>query len=190
MKTKLLFASLMAGLALAIAGVGHVGATQNDYEEWTFYVSGSGSCQENGSYKINWTVENPNKKYLKIHQSSNEDVVPAGTQVPKNDSANFEQTVDGTQPGTYDLQLKGNWPEGQTKKVTVDASVTLNEACPQPGRGAEVVTTTPAPQVTVPVKAVSAGSGGARAAKLGALLGLTGSLGVLAFGVRRLAKNQ
>lgn len=187
MKYKLLLASLAAVVAVAVAGTGSVSAT--DYEKWDFGLSGTGSCQTDGSFKIVWNVDNPNNKYLKVFTSSNEAVVPVGTQVPKNESANFEQTVDGTQPATYELELKAGWPNNQDQdRVTNKTAVTLREACPQPapeeGKGAVAT-----PQVQTPTGAVKAGGGGGLSSSASSLVGLASSISLAGFGLRRLNRE-
>lgn len=187
---KKLLLAVAALFAVVALNVGVAGATQ--VETPPSSLTGSGQCQTDGSFKITWVIQNTKGHTLKVTDSSDVTVVPVGTEVPKLSSANFYQTVDGTKAGSFKLDLKyiikyGDDDEDEVETKDLTATVSLREACPQP---APVVAVAATPQVTVPVTKVNAGEGGARFAKLGALVGLSGSLAVLAFGVRRLAKNQ
>lgn len=169
---------------------------------WTYSLMGSGVCQPDGSYKITWTVNNTTEEEaLTIQESSNPSVVPVGTEVPAEKTADFEQLVDGTKTGSYSLTLKGNW-EGDLEKQEKSAMVDLKGPCAQPPATPPVTSTQaptpkpeakvtkpqPQPQVQAPVGPVNAG-GGPRL-NVAAILGLTGSVAALGIGARRLLKDN
>jgi hypothetical protein len=173
---------------------------------WTYSLSGSGACQNNGSFKITWTVDNSHENQdMKVTYSSNPSVVAVGTKIPAHKSSVFTQNTDGTKPAVFSLTVKGNWPSDQNQQ-SHNASVKLDKACaqptpaptptPEPGRGGGTVATpevTPvaqpaAPQVVTPVGAVDAGNG-ANGINFAALSGLAGSLTIAGLGLK-LRKNR
>jgi hypothetical protein len=101
---------------------------------WTYSLSGTGTCQENGSFKITWTVNNGGENKDFHVTASNRAVVPVGTSVAKFSNQSFSEFVPGTTLATYTLQLSGNWPGpgGDSTIQTKSTSVTLSHACQQP----------------------------------------------------------
>jgi len=99
---------------------------------WTYALTGSGECQDNGSFKITWTVNNSESEALHITASSNTSVVPVDTEVAAGSSQSFYQTVSGTEAGSFDLSLTGNFASDQTLRVR-EANVKLDTPCTQPG---------------------------------------------------------
>lgn len=206
MKKVLLSAG--AGLIMAAVPVSQAFA-------WHYQLTGEGTCQENGSFKITWTVDNSSENQpLDIVWSSNTAVIPAGTVVSANSSQDFYQTVSGTTASNYSLTIKGNWAGDQTKQEHY-ATVTMEAACEQPqppvtppvtppsgGRGGGMPTptpiTTPAAPVAQPTAQVVAPKGAVNAGQdskttsfnAASALGLAGSLPILGLGVRRLAKRS
>lgn len=125
---------------------------------WGYSMSGKGECQPDGSFKITWTVENPESEDLNITASSNAAVVAVGEQIPANDSEDFTQSADGT-PATFSLELEGNFPSDQTKR-TRSATVTLVNPCDQPPPPVVppvVPPVTPTPQPVVESKVIEEG---------------------------------
>jgi hypothetical protein len=152
-------------------------------------------CQPDGSFKIIWKVDNSRENQaLNVTYSSNVAVVPVGTQVPKKQSANFPQVVNGSQTGSFSLTLKANWPGDQTPR-TKSATVALNEKCDQP-----VTPPSPAPsvggqggmvqgaQVNAPIGPVAAGEG---SDKLNwyAVLAIAGASAIVGLGARQFKKS-
>lgn len=201
MKKALL--SVAAGITMAIVPTLSAGA-------WHYGLTGSGACEQDGSYKVTWVVDNTSESQaLKIKSSSNSSVVSVGTQIPAYKTATFTQTADGTKPGSFTLSLKGNWPSDRNKQLRT-ATVRLADACTQPtppqtppttptppvgGRGGGQVlgaqTVKPTAQVVAPVGAVNAGDGSANTSlNAFALFGFIGSLAAAGFGVRRLVKQN
>lgn len=186
MKSKLILA-VASALAVVFLSVGMASATK--VESSGPSLTGKGECQTDGSFKITWKINNSTDEDYKITESSDPSVVPVGTKILEKTSQTFDQTADGTAAGSFTLKVKGKLDDdSKTLQNTVD----LKEPCaqPVPTPPVTVASSTPTAQVQTPPVKVNAGSGGARFAKLGALLGLTGSLAVLSLGVRRLAKNQ
>lgn len=104
---------------------------------WTFGLTGSGVCEQNGSYKITWTIDNTTEnEALRITTSSNTAVVPVGTEVAADSKEDFTQTVSGSTPATFNLTLQGDWPSDTTDR-TRSATVTLTQPCGGMGGGEE-----------------------------------------------------
>jgi len=153
-----------AAIISFVLSLGVVGMTTGTASAWYYYVSGSGVCQPDGSYKITWQVDNSSEPtQLEIHKSSDTDVVKVGETVPAHSVESFYQTVDGAKPDTYKLELTADWKEDRNNMVRSDA-VTLDEACKQPvvPQTLSISTETkvpPAQVPVVPVGAVSTGEG-------------------------------
>jgi hypothetical protein len=176
---------------------------------WTYTLTGSGTCQPDGSYKITWNINNPENEILTVQSSSNTTVVPVGSTVPVNSNKDFVQTADGKLPGSFTLTTGVNWPS-DTSIHSQTATVTLAAACTQPtpppaapvtppqtgGKGGDETVATVAkakvtkPQVVVPVGAVNAGYGGATQQSPAAIAGLLTSLVALGFGLRMFVKQR
>lgn len=105
----------------------------NDHKgDFTFSLTGVGTCQDDGSFAIVWTVDNSGqKKDLTITDSSNPSVVPDSTVVTGGSSSDFNQTADGTAAGDTTLTLTGNWGNAKHED-TETGTVTLETACTQP----------------------------------------------------------
>lgn len=169
---------------------------------WTYSLTGSGTCQKDGSFSITWNVDNSRESQdMNITYSSNPTVVAVSTKIPAKKSSNFTQTVNGTKAGSYSLTLKSNWPSDQNQQIH-SATVSLAHACDQPATraiesGSTSVTTTTAPapapvtaaQVVAPKGAVNAGSVD-NDNKLASVLGLSGSAAIFGLGLRRLIKSE
>jgi len=186
----------MKRVLLALAAIlAVVGINVSTVFAWTYSLQGKGECQTDGSFKITWTVTNPEAEALQITSSSNPTVVPVGTQIqpgsPPPSSENFIQTADGTKPGSFNLSLTGHFKSDETNR-TMAAKVDLTDPCTQPtppttgGQGASTpaVLGTTTTAVSAPVGAVSAGGGGAVAQlKLANLIGIGASLVVVVVGL-------
>lgn len=108
-----------------------VGLLASQVSAWTFGMAGRGECQPDGSFLITYTVNNPEKEKLRITDSSDTAVVPVGTKVDKESSADFPQSVDGSVAGSFTLTLKGNFKSDEKIRVR-QATVDLKEPCEQP----------------------------------------------------------
>lgn len=179
-----------------ISGIAMFGMLSGTASAWYYTMSGSGVCQPDGSYKITWTVNNTSEPtQLEVRKSSNVDVVKVGETIPARQSENFYQTVDGTKPGAFKLELTADWKEDRSN-MKRSATVTLNEACQQPEEP-ETPQTPETPtngggqvlgQVTVvPQGAVNAGEGQGTN-YLMAATGLVLSIGAIVYGLVRLVK--
>lgn len=190
---KVLF-TLMTGLVF-------VGLPAGVANAWTFSMKGQGVCQQDGSYKITWTVNNSTESQpLRITKSSNTSVVAVGDTVPAKQKKDFIQNASGTQAATFKLALEGDW-ESDTNDRKREATVILDKACMQPippetppvtpptgGQGGGVVQSA---QVVAPVGAVNAGLGKDVSPDVIAIAGLGASLGAVAFGLHQVRKyNQ
>lgn len=164
---------------------------------WTYGLSGTGVCLENGKFEITWTVDNSTENEpLDITASNRPSVVPVGQDiVPANQAKDFKMQVDGTIPADYKLELTAHW-DGDSIDQTRDFKVKLKEPCPQPtpppvtpvtpptggmGGGSVSGVSTVKP---VPVGPVNAGSG-ISALNLAAVAGLGASVLAVALGVAR-----
>ena len=151
MKKKLVALSIL--VVLGISGTA-VALFSGEALAWTYGLTGSGECQENGKYKITWVLDNTaEKEALKITASSR-DVVPVGTSVTAESKANFTEEVSGD-VGATTLTVKGNFNSDETERERT-ATVTNTEACKQPTPPVVTPpTTTPPtveqPKVTTPV---------------------------------------
>lgn len=119
-----------------LAGVATVAATllviPGAAFAWTYSLTGSGSCQPDGSYKITWTVDNTaENEALHITASSDTAVVPVGTDIAAHQTQAFYQTAAGTAAANFSLSLSGNFPSDHTIRNR-DASVSLSAPCAQP----------------------------------------------------------
>ena len=178
---------------------------------WTYGITGNGMCQQDGSYKINWVVDNHTEpEDLIIKSSNNTSVVQVGTHITAGKTATYIQNADGTKADNFTLTLKGNWPSDSTKR-TRTATVHLAAACTHPtpqtppttptppvggsggGQvlGAQTVVKQPAAQVVAPKGAVNAGDGNTNTSfNAFALFGFVGSLAAAGFGIRRFVKQS
>jgi hypothetical protein len=186
---------------------------------WSFTVKGNGQCQEDGSYKITWNINNKTESddlvITKVVASSTAAVTPTPTLVKAYKDQNFTQVVDGTKAANFSLNITGHWKH-DTAAHTYGDTVHLYQPCTQPvvppvtppvvppvtppagGMGGGTTETTPVvttpvetPQVVVPTGAVNAGKGGApKVLSLASVAGLTGSVAALGFGVRGLKKQS
>jgi hypothetical protein len=146
-----------------------------------------GNCQPNGHFHIVWTIDNSSENEpLTVTSSSNSSVVPAGTQVPAKQTANFPQDVDGSQVAAFNLTLSAHWNSDKTDQ-TQTAKVKLDQLCEQPK-------TTPPPTVTptvtpstpaAPTTLVNTGPSGAFSAFAAATV-----TGVLAYRYRLTRKSS
>lgn len=178
-----------------------IGLSMGTSFAWTYSLQGAGNCQPDGSFKITWTVTNPENEALQITNSSNQSVVPIGTQVaPSPPSTTYTQTADGTKAGSFNLTLTGHFASDTTDRTMSD-TVALVGPCAQPvtpvtpptgghGSGTPTVPVEKA-SAKVPAGPVNAGGGGAATEpSLGALVGFTGSLAGVGLGIRRLNKQS
>jgi hypothetical protein len=180
-----------------IVGISVLGLSSNVAGAWYYRLSGSGTCQPDGSYKITWKVDNTSEpSALDVYESSYPSVVPTGQGVvAKHSAKSFTQIVDGTTPATYTLTLKADW-QGDRSRQVKSATVKLNQPCEQPivpevpeepqdVQDGEVL----GEQVTViPVGAVNAGEGKSTA-HAGIVAGVISGILVLAYGVARSLKS-
>lgn len=175
---------------------------------WTYSLQGSGKCQPDGSFKITWTVTNPETEALQITNSSNPSVVPVGTEVPPGSpppsKQDFIQTADGAKAASFSLSLTGHFKSDETNR-TMSHKVDLTDPCTQPtpptppttpstssqGSGTPVVLGATTTVVSAPVGPVSAGSGGAAVQfRLVNFVGVATSLLVLTLGLITLKTNK
>jgi len=162
---------------------------------WSFMVNGAGSCQSDGSFNIVWTIKNDYKPTtFTVTQSSDTSVVPDGTTIAGGATATFPQTVNGTAGDTFKLTITGHWPKGEDEGFvtkTETASVVLDGACTQPVTPPVTPPATPqvlgasTTQVTPPAGPVNAGTAASFGFDSAAILGATGSVGLVGFGLRR-----
>lgn len=117
-------------VASALMMTGLIGASAL---AWTYNVTGSGSCQPDGTFKITWTVDNSaESEALNITASSNTSLIPVGTQIAGHTTKDYTQSVSGSQAASFSLSLTGNFASDQTQR-TESATVQLAEPCSQGG---------------------------------------------------------
>lgn len=132
---------------------------------WTFGVTGSGKCQQDGSFLISWKVSNPENEPLIVTSSSNPSLIPVNSQtvksqIPVNGKGSgtvYTQSVDGTKPGNFSLALSGHW-KSDKKDRSSSYTVKLYRACDQPV--VPPVEPPVEPPVTPPVTPPTGGMGG------------------------------
>lgn len=192
--------------AMIITGTTIVGLSAAPAFAWDYGLSGSGACQPDGSYKITWVLDNTDAstqhQVMTVKGSSNTAVVPVGTQVAADSTADFTQSASGTVAATFDLKLNVNWPGDQADHIQ-KAKVMLAQPCTQPtpppttpptgGRGGGTPPVTPTTQVQSPAGPVNAGGGGGSlSTSKSAVLGLVSSVSLagIGLGLRRFVKQS
>jgi hypothetical protein len=126
---------------------------------WSFMVSGNGQCQQDGSFKITWTIdnhlENQPLKITKTEASSAEKITPTlPGAIGAKQTQSYTQIVDGTKAATYTLKITGHW-NGDTADHYSTGTVHLYKPCTQPP-----VTPPVTPPVVPPVTPPAGGMGG------------------------------
>lgn len=140
----------MTALTLMTVNTGTAGA-------WYYKLKATGSCQDNGSYKIMWKVDNSSEpEQLEIKYSSNTSVVSVGTKIAARQTQTFTQVVDGTKAGDFSLTLRGDW-KSDRKNMEVKANIKLDKACDQPKVEEPEEPTTPTTPVTPTVPPTGGG---------------------------------
>lgn len=112
--------ALVLGAGLAIAGaVAPASAHHNT-------ISGVGVCHADSStFDITWTVVNSEDKPEEVVASSNESLVPVGTELGEEATATF--TDYGVEAGTHELTLTTEWSNGLRSSDT--GTVTVSGDC-------------------------------------------------------------
>ena len=97
--------TLVLGAGLAIAAAAAPASAHHNT------ITGVGICHADSStFDITWTVVNSENKPEQVIVSSNESVVPVGTELGETESATF--TEYGVEAGTYELKLTTEWSNG------------------------------------------------------------------------------
>ncbi|WP_234980876.1 hypothetical protein [Agromyces cerinus] len=116
------FAAILTSLALgagfALVGVAAPASAHHNT------ISATATCDvATGTFDITWTVENSENRVETITRSSNEALVPVGTEFGKREVKTFTQT--DVADGTYKLDLSAKWDNGAKQSnsggITVDS---------------------------------------------------------------------